>query len=63
MKNKIDKQALREKIQSLEGLSNEDKSQLLALLAEQKKYGLVWEVRQKQPNFATSFSCPVILKL
>ena len=43
MKNKINKQALREKIQSLPGLSNEDKSQLLALLAEHKRYGLVWE--------------------
>lgn len=43
MKNKIDKQALREKIQSLEGLSNEDKSQLLALLAEQNSYGLYEE--------------------
>lgn len=60
MKNKIDKQALREKIQSLEGLSNEDKSQLLALLAEQKKYGLVWEDRPEEAEEVLREKIPVL---
>ena len=40
---KIDKAELAQKIISLEGLDNETKSQLLELLQERKKYGLVWE--------------------
>lgn len=60
MKNKIDKQALREKIQSLEGLSNDDKSQLLALLAEQKKYGLVWEDSKEDAEEVLREKIPVL---
>lgn len=60
MKNKIDKQALREKIQGLEGLSNEDKSQLLALLAEQKKYGLVWEDSKEDAEEVLREKIPVL---
>lgn len=60
MKNKINKQALREKIQSLEGLSNEDKSQLLALLAEQKKYGLVWEDSPEEAEEVLREKIPVL---
>lgn len=60
MKNKIDKQALREKIQSLEGLSNEDKSQLLALLAEQKKYGIVWEDSPEEAEEMLREKIPVL---
>lgn len=40
---KIDKAELAQKIISLEGLDNDTKSQLLELLQERKKYGLVWE--------------------
>lgn len=43
MSRKIDKTALREIILNVDGLSDEDKSQILELLSEQKKYGLVWE--------------------
>lgn len=60
MKNKIDKQALREKIQGLKGLSNEDKSQLLALLAEQKKYGLVWEDSKEDAEEVLRENIPVL---
>lgn len=60
MKNKIDKQALREKIQGLEVLSNEDKSQLLALLAEQKKYGLVWEDSKEDAEEVLREKIPVL---
>ena len=39
----MDKQALIEKIQTLDGLTNDEKSDLLGLLRAHKKYGLVWE--------------------
>lgn len=42
-RHRIDKAALRETITSLEGLTNEQKADLLQLLSEQKRYGLVWE--------------------
>ena len=37
------KQELISKIKNAEGFSNEEKSQMLALLDENKTYGLVWE--------------------
>ena len=39
----MDKTALKHKIQTLEGLTNEEKSALLELLNKEKQYGLVWE--------------------
>lgn len=39
----MDKTALKHKIQTLEGLTNEEKSALLELLNKEKKYGLIWE--------------------
>ncbi|MDD7030001.1 MAG: site-specific DNA-methyltransferase [Prevotellaceae bacterium] len=39
----MDKTALKHKIQTLERLTNEEKSALLELLNKEKKYGLVWE--------------------
>ncbi len=43
MSRRIDKAALISKLQQLEGLTNEEKSSLMALLNEDKTYGLVWE--------------------
>ena len=40
---KFDKQELEKKIRDAKDLSNEDKSNLLQLLKEEKTYGLVWE--------------------
>lgn len=39
----MDKYALAKKIEQLEGLTNEEKSELLRLIRTKKKYGLVWE--------------------
>ncbi len=39
----MNKYELAKKINELEGLTNEEKSELLKLLRSQKKYGLVWE--------------------
>ena len=41
--NTIDKIKLAERIRSVEGFSNEERSALLGLLNESKTYGLVWE--------------------
>ena len=43
MKNLIDKSELISKLQTLEGLTNDERSSLIGLLREHKKYGLVWE--------------------
>ena len=42
-RNKIDRATLISKIQQADGLTNEEKSSLMALLNEDKTYGLVWE--------------------
>ncbi len=41
--NATDKDRLRERIRSLEGLTDDERSALLGLLNETKTYGLVWE--------------------
>ncbi len=43
MSGRIDKTELIKKLRDLEGLTNEEKSNLIGLLRQHKKYGLVWE--------------------
>lgn len=43
MTNQIDKSELISKLQTLEGLTIDERSSLIGLLREHKKYGLVWE--------------------
>ena len=43
MNGHIDKSGLISKIKTLEGLTNDEKSNLVELLRQHKKYGLVWE--------------------
>ena len=43
MKNLIDKSELISKLQTLEGLTADERSSLIGLVREHKKYGLVWE--------------------
>ena len=43
MKNLIDKSELISKLQTLKGLGDDERSSLIGLLREHKKYGLVWE--------------------
>ena len=43
MKNLINKSELISKLQTLEGLTNDERSSLIGLLRQHKKYGLVWE--------------------
>ena len=55
----MDKTALRKKILTLEGLTNEEKSALLELLNKQKKYGLVWEEKPEDVEERLRDSLPV----
>ena len=56
----INKQSLIERIQNLEELSNEDKSALINLLREHKKYGLVWEDKTEEAEELLAKQIPVI---
>ena len=55
----MDKTALKHKILTLEGLTNEEKSALLELLNKQKKYGLVWEEKPEDVEERLRDSLPV----
>ena len=59
----IDKQSLIERIQRLEELSNEDKSALISLLREHKKYGLVWEDKSEDAEELLAAKIPVISEI
>ena len=43
----IDKTKLAERIRQIAGLTDDERSSLLALLNEQKRYGLVWEDKEE----------------
>ena len=59
----INKQDLIEKIQSLEALPNEDKSTLIKLLREHKKYGIVWEDKQEDVEKVLETEIPVLTEV
>lgn len=58
--SKIDKEALRQKILSVEGLDNETRTQLLGLLNEKKRYGLVWEEKPEDVEEQLREKLPVL---
>lgn len=60
MKNLIDKSELISKLQTLEGLSNDERSSLIGLLREHKKYGLVWEDKPEDVEERLRESLPVL---
>ena len=62
MATKLDKQALRQKIQELD-IDNEMKSQLLSLVNEQKKYGLVWEDKPEEVEAQLQEQLPVLTEV
>ncbi|MGM9797004.1 MAG: site-specific DNA-methyltransferase [Parabacteroides sp.] len=55
----MDTQALKEKIRQLEGLTDEERTDLLALL-NQKKYGLVWEEKPEEVEERLRTQLPVL---
>ena len=56
----MDTQALKEKIRQLEGLTDEERNGLLALLNHQKKYGLVWEEKPEEVEERLRVQLPVL---
>ena len=56
----MDTQAVKEKIRQLEGLTDEERNGLLALLNPQKKYGLVWEEKPEEVEERLRTQLPVL---
>ena len=63
MAKKIDKEALANKIKALAGLDAEERSELLGLLSERKKYGLVWEEKPEDVEEAMREQLPVLAEV
>ena len=58
----MDKNELARTIRELEGLSNEVKTELLKLLQEQKRYGLVWEEKTEDIYERLREDLPVLIE-
>ena len=58
---KIDRAALRQKIQQLEGLTDEERAALMELAAT-KRYGLVWEEREEEVEERLREELPVLIE-
>ena len=56
----IDKAELISKLQTLEGLTNDERSSLIGLLREHKKYGLVWEDKPEDVEERLREELPVL---
>ena len=59
----IDKTALIGKIKQLEGLTNEEKSNLIGLLRQHKKYGLIWEDKPEDVEERLREELPVLTEV
>lgn len=56
----MNKYELAKKINELEGLTNDEKSELIKLLRSQKKYGLVWEDKPENAELKMVDEMPVL---
>ncbi len=59
----MDKPALINKIKSLDGLSNDEKADLIHLLNETKQYGLVWEDKPEAVEEQLRTQLPVLIEV
>lgn len=59
---RIDRAALRQKIQELTGLSDDERAALLQLAAEGRSYGLVWEDRVEAVEERLREELPVLVE-
>ena len=59
----MNKYELAKKISELEGLTNEEKSEMLKLLRSQKKYGLVWEDKPEDAELRMVNEQPVLVEV
>lgn len=60
MSSTINKSELISKLQTIEGLTNEERSNLIGLLRQHKKYGLVWEDKPEDVEERLRESLPVL---
>ena len=60
MSSTINKAELISKLQTLEGLTNEERSNLIGLLRQHKKYGLVWEEKPENVEERLREELPVL---
>ena len=60
MSSTINKAELISKLQTLEGLTNEERSNLIGLLRQHKKYGLVWEDKPEDAEERLREELPVL---
>lgn len=58
----MNKKELYDKILKLDGLTNEEKSELLGLLSKQKKYGLVWEDKPEAVEERLREELPILIE-
>ena len=56
MNGRVDKAELIAKLQSLQGLTDGERGELIRLLRTHKKYGLVWEDKPEEPMRERSMS-------
>ena len=61
-KKYIDRAALIATIRELKELSNEQKSDILQLISEQKKYGIVWEDSPEEVEENLRINIPVLVE-
>ena len=59
----MDKSALVDKIKLLEGLTNDEKADLIGLLRSHKKYGLVWEEKAEDVEERLREQLPVLTEV
>ena len=59
----MDKSALVDKIKTLEGLTNDEKADLIGLLRSHKKYGLVWEEKKEDVEERLREQLPVLTEV
>ena len=60
MSGRIDKAELISKLKTLSGLSDEERSNLIGLLRQHKKYGLVWEDKPEDAERLLEDHLPVL---
>ena len=63
MSRQIDKTELISKLQTLEGLTSDERANLIGLLREHKKYGLVWEDKQEDVEERLREQLPVLTEV
>ena len=59
----IDKSLLAQKIRELQGLSSDEKSQLLGLINDHKRYGLVWEDKVEEVEEQLQEQLPILTEV